>query len=85
MNLYADSEIQLPEPWVALIGSFAWHFVPIVLEEKAVGVVARRADTGNSAFLEVYACDKLAPKLGVEPGDRLRARLLSGKFLELAA
>ena len=85
MNLYADAAVTLPEPWVVKIPPHAWHFVPIILKERAVGIVARRGDSGDIPFLEVYACDELVPKLAVHPGDRIRARLLSGSLLELAA
>lgn len=81
MNLHADAAVALPEPLEVPLHSFTWLFVPVILEERAIGLVARRGDSGDSSFLEVFACEKLAHRLGAAPGDRLVARLLSGRYL----
>jgi len=85
MNLWAENGLVLPEPWQVPVGPDVWHFVPIVLDEKAVGIVARRADSGPGPFLEVFACVRIASLLRVAPGAHMTARLLSGRLLEFAA
>ena len=85
LNLRAAAPVVLPSPAQAKLGGFLWHFVPIVLEPGLVVVVARRSDSGDIPFLEVFACEKLNAVLRLTPGDRLRIRLLPGRYLDLAA
>ena len=83
LNLWASSPIAYPDPAVVPIEGFDWKFVPIVIMEDAVGVAARRADSGDIKFIEVFAPTKLAPHLGLTPEDQLTVRLLSGAHLGL--
>jgi hypothetical protein len=85
LNLRAAEPVALPSPAEAGLGAFLWHFVPIVLERDLVGVVARRSDSGDIPFLEVFACEKLNAVLRLAPGDHIRVRLLPGRYLDLAA
>ena len=59
--------------------------MPVVLGEQAVGIAARRPPPDSLKFIEVFACEKLTPRLGLKDRDSLTVRLLSGKFLPLAA
>ena len=83
LNLWASSPIAYPDPAVVPIEGFDWKFVPIVIMEDAVGVAARRADSGDIKFIEVFAPTQLAPHLGLTPGKQIPVRLLSGTYLEL--
>lgn len=74
LNLRAAEPVALPSPVEAELGGFVWHFVPVVLERSLVGVVARRSDSGDIPFLEVFACEKLNAVLLLDPGDRLTVR-----------
>lgn len=85
LNLWADEPVALPSPASLGIGAFTWHFVPIVLNGSAVGVVARRSDSGDIPFLEVFACGGLRAALKLATGDRVNIQLLPGKYLDLAA
>jgi hypothetical protein len=85
LNLRADGPVVLPSPAEAELDGFVWHFVPILLERGGIGVVARRSDSGDIPFLEVFACDRLNAVLRLSPGDRLKIRLLPGRYLDLAA
>ena len=85
LNLWADHAVPLPSPAIVELAGLDWHFVPIVLEESRLGVVARRSDSGDIPFLEVFACDGLRVALGLAADDRVRIRLLPGRYLVLAA
>ena len=85
LNLHADEGIRLPSPARATLRGNTWHFVPVVLQSTEVGVVARRADSGDIRFLEVFACRELVPVLNLEPEKRVSIQLLPGRFLDLAA
>ena len=65
-------------------GAEDWLFVPVIIEEAAVGLAARRPPPDPSDFIEVFACEELAPKLGLEYYDELEIRLLSGRYLLLS-
>ena len=83
LNLHADGNISLPEPTHAVPAgdSIAWEFVPIVLDHSSLGVVARRGDTGEHPFIEVFAPEELRLALGIAPGDWLIVHLLPGTML----
>src|SRR5438034_7119296 len=85
LNLYAAMPIHFPDPARVLCAGEEWLFVPVIIEEKAVGLAARRPPPEAIEFIEVFACDKLAPRLGLELHDEVTIRLLSGRYLSLAA
>lgn len=85
LNLWADEPVALPAPAGVELGGFAWHLVPIVLGQSSVGIVARRADSGDIEFLEVFGCERLSTVLKLSSGDRMKIRLLPGRYLDLAA
>jgi hypothetical protein len=83
LNLWAENPVHLPSPQAATLGGIDWHFVPIVLKNEAVGVVARCGESGDTVFLEVFACEELVPRLGLSPGDSISIYVLPGHYLEL--
>ena len=85
LNFYANSSVPFPEPATFPIDGADWLFVPVVMKEAAVGVAARKANSGDIEFIEVFAREKLAPRLGLIPGSELIIRLLPGKHLGLVA
>ena len=57
VNLYADSPIAFPvfpAPAIREIAGEKRSFVPIVLDEKEVGVAARKVAPGSNALLWKY-------------------------------
>lgn len=84
LNLWADGPVRLPSPGSKTLGAFIWYFVPIVLARKAIGIVARREDSGDIPFLEAFACERLVPQLDLLPGARLNVCLLPGHYLTWA-
>lgn len=85
LNLWADEPVALPAPATVELGGFTWHLVPIVLGQSSVGIVARRAGSGDIEFLEIFACERLSGVLKLSSGDRTKIRLLPGHYLDLAA
>ena len=85
LNFYAAAPLSLPEPAAFMCAGEKWLFVPVVLAEKAVGLVARRPPPDTTDIIEVFACRQLAPILGLKPDDETQIRLLSGKYIALAA
>ena len=85
LNLHAPSPVIFPEPARVQLRNEDWLFVPVVLGEQAVGLAARRPPPDALEFIEVFACERLAPRLELRDRDHLTIRLLSGKYLSLAA
>ena len=85
LNLYAPTPVTLPDPARVRCGAEDWLFVPVVFNERFVGLAARRPPRDSLDFIEVFACQKLAPVLGLKDRDQITVRLLSGKYLALAA
>ena len=85
LNLRADAAVQLPEPTIRSLGGRDWQLAPVVVEERAVGIAARRADSGDIDFIEVFGRYKIAERLSLQPGARIRLRILPGRILEAAA
>jgi hypothetical protein len=85
LSLLASEDIELPEPRPVDCGGEEWLFVPVVIAEKAVGLVARRPPPISTGIIEVFACRQLAPVLGLKYGDDVEIRLLSGSYVVLAA
>ena len=85
LNLFASQAIELPEPRRVECRGEQWLFVPVVIAEKAVGLVARRPPPISTDIIEVFACRQLAPVLGLKYGDQVKIRLLSGSYVALAA
>jgi len=85
LNLHAAEPISFPEPARVRCAHEDWLFVPVILAETAVGLAARRPPPESVEFIEVFACEKLAPRLGLEQHDNLNIRLLSGRYVPLAA
>ena len=52
-------------------GADDWCFVPVVLGEQFVGLAARRPPPDSSEFIEVFACQKLVPRLGLKDRDQM--------------
>ena len=77
--------LSLPEPAAVLCAGETWLFAPVIIDERAVGLAARRPPPESTDFIEVFACQQLAPLLGIKYGDALQIRLLSGRYLSLAA
>ena len=84
LNLWADEPVALPAPASVELAGFAWDLVPIVLGQTLVGIVVRRADSGVIEFLEVFACERLSTLLKLSSGDRIKIRLLPGRYLDVA-
>lgn len=85
LNLWADHPVRFPVPIVRVAAGEPWWFSPVIIREQAAGIAARRADSGDIAFLEVYASRKIATEIGLEIGDRLSIRILEGRHLDPAA
>jgi hypothetical protein len=85
LNLHAPGPVMFPAPAKRMLLGDEWLFAPVVLAEAEVGVAARKSASGDIAFIEVFAPDKLAPRLGLSPGARLALRMLPGDVLDLAA
>jgi len=83
LNFYADEGVGLPEPVAMgpLADGFVWSFAPVIIEDSRTGIAARRGDSGDIEFIEVFACEKLVLVLGLDAGDRLQIRLLPGSFM----
>ena len=84
LNLWADEPVTLPAPASVELAGFAWDLVPIVLGQTLVGIVVRRADSGDIEFLEVFACERLSTFLKLSSGDRIKIRLFPGRYLDVA-
>ncbi len=84
LNLWAIS----PVTWENPAQYWLHEFCPIVLEERAIGLVLRWADpppprSRTPDFLEVLSPVELRPRLGnLENGQKISVRLLSGDLLE---
>ena len=85
LNLWAADPVHLPSPARALVDGIEWHFVPMIIREVEVAVAARKAIFGDIPFIEVFARQHLASKLGLSFGDRVDVQLFSGEHLALAA
>ncbi len=84
LNLWAESPVVFDAPVKHLVADSTWLLAPVVIGEAAVGVAARKPPPAETPFIEVFACDKIAPTLGLKPEDRVRLRILAGKYLGLA-
>jgi hypothetical protein len=76
LNLHAQIEVEMANPHLYQ----DWMMCPIILEERAVGVVCRK-NTELLKFLEVVAPVQLSVCLGLSLFERVAVRVLSGKFL----
>jgi len=85
LNVHAATPVTFSEPARVRCGAEDWLFVPVIIKEAAVGLAARRPPPDSTDIIEVFACDQLAPKLGLEYFDEISIRLLSGRYLPLAA
>jgi len=85
LNFWAASPVRFPSPAILQLAGADWLFVPVVILEKAVGVAARKADSGDIEFIEVFARYRLALRLGLTAESQLVIRLLPGKHLGLSA
>jgi hypothetical protein len=81
LNLWSPKKIVLPPPAVALNG--AWHLWPVVVEGRAGGVAARRAEGADPKLLEVFSNVEFAPLLNLEPGAAVNIRVRPGAELQL--
>ena len=82
LNLRADAAVQFPDPAVRALGGRAWQLAAVVVGERAVGIAARRADSGDIDFIEVFGRHKIAERLSLHPGARVQLRILPGWLLE---
>jgi len=85
LNFHADRSVALPSPATVVLGGWEWTFVPVVILNSALGIAARRADSGDIPFIEVFACEKLQPILDLVPNTRITIRLLPGTLLKFTA
>lgn len=81
VNLYTQQAIALPDPAVCDLDNGSWWFSPVILDERACGVIARKTTTGSSDFLEVFASRRLVTELGLSEGTSVPIRILSGRHL----
>jgi hypothetical protein len=79
LNFYADAPVAFPKPALASIAGEEWWLAPVVIADRADGVAARKAASGNIAFIEVFAREELVPRLGLTAGCRVRIRLLPAR------
>jgi hypothetical protein len=79
LNFHAADGVAFPDPYTARANCEDWWFVPVVIDERAVGVAARTVASGPATFIEVFAREQLAPRLGLIPRTFVRLRLLSGR------
>jgi len=85
LNLRLPGSIEWEDPFVLDIGGRHWEFCPVVLDEKAVGVVFR-ADRLSPDLLEIASTVHLRSALGgVADGAMIAVRLLPGWDLRPAA
>ena len=84
LNFRADTPMAFPDPAIVSAVENEWLLAPVVIADDAVGIAARRADSGDIDFIEVFAREKLAPRLRLTPGCRVELRFLSGGHLGLA-
>jgi hypothetical protein len=68
LNFHAKAGVAFPEPYTARANGEDWWFVPVVIDERAVGVAARTTASGAAAFIEVFAREQLSPRLQLVPG-----------------
>jgi hypothetical protein len=85
LNLHAAEPFGFPNPARVTCNGADWCFAPVIIDESVVGVAARRPPPDNTEFLEVFACDELAPILGISYGQQVTVRILPGSHLGLAA
>jgi len=85
LNLYAPGPVAFPSPAKAELAGEEWLFSPVILRDSQVGVAARKADSGDISFIEVFAPNHLVPMLDLKPGVAVEIRVLPGEFLSLAA
>jgi hypothetical protein len=76
LNLYAEAGVELPEP--RQCGE--WMLCPIILDERAVGVVCRKNEAVPK-LLEVVGPVQFSKCLGLALCERLWTRLLPGTLL----
>ena len=85
LNLWASEPIAWDDPFGLSAAGVAGEFCPVVLEEVAVGV-AFRAPPYTPEYLEVLSPVELRPRLGgLQDGQMVGVRLLSGDLLRTAA
>jgi CTP-dependent riboflavin kinase len=77
-NLHTDTDVELAQPRRFQ----AWMLCPIVLNDRAIGVVCRQ-NTCAPSFLEIVAPVKLRERLGLDVGDQIRIRILPGTKLAI--
>ncbi len=85
LNLRLPEPVEWEDPFVLDIEGRHWEFCPVVLEEKAVGVVFR-ADRQAPDLLEIASTVHLRTALGgLADGATIAVRLLPGWDLRPAA
>ena len=85
LNLHAAEAFTLPNPATVTCNGVDWLFAPVIINESVVGVAARRPPPASTDFLEVFACEKLADRLGISYGQEVTVRILPGFHLGLAS
>lgn len=78
LNLHAATAVCLPEPLELPLGRRIWQFAPVVIADRAVGIVARRPPPACGTFLEVFASRQLRSELNLEPGAAVTIALHAG-------
>ncbi|KKM70310.1 hypothetical protein LCGC14_1441980 [marine sediment metagenome] len=83
LNLRADSPVTFDAPAEFPVADRVWLLVPVVVNGAAVGVAARKPPPVATPFIEVFACDQIAPQLDLKDGDLVGLQILSGEHLGL--
>jgi|SRR3990172_1768901 len=82
LNLWAPEPVGFPAPARVSCAGAEWLFVPVAIQESAVGIAARRPPPMEGELIEVFACQQLAPMLRLAHGSRVEIRLMPGAHLE---
>jgi hypothetical protein len=76
LNFSAPAAVTFPGPARLSCAGAEWLFVGAVIEESAIGLAARRPPPEVTEIIEVFACEQLAPRLGLRDGVTAKIRLL---------
>jgi hypothetical protein len=85
LNLHASAPFELKDAATRLLANGEWQFAPVVIAETAVGVIARKSDTGPHRLLEVFGPRGIVTQLNLHEGQAVSIRILPGTDLFNAA
>lgn len=75
------ASVAFPGPAMVRCCGEIWLFARAVIEGVAVGIAARRPPPELTPVIEVFACEQLAPRLGLQDGRTVEIRLLPAVHL----